>query len=60
MAIGATALYKSSTLVAVIPGGEEYATQLYALATVELVIAALVINYVLILYLKNLKGFFNI
>jgi exfoliative toxin A/B len=59
MAIGATALYKSSTLVAEIPGAEEYAMQLHVLATVELVIAALVICYVLILYLKNLKGFFQ-
>lgn len=59
MAIGATALYKSSALVAGIPGGEEYATQLHVLATIELVIAALVICYVLILYLKNLKGFFQ-
>ena len=58
MAIGATALYKSSTLVAEIPGGEGYASQLHILATLELVIAALVICYVLILYLKNLKVFF--
>lgn len=59
MAIGATALYKSSALVAGIPGGEGYAAQLHILATIELVIAALVIVYVLILYLKNLKGFFQ-
>lgn len=60
MAIGATALYKASALVAGIPGGEEYSTQLHVLATVELVIAALVICYVLFLYLKNLKGFFKV
>ena len=59
MAIGATALYKSSALVARIPSGEGYAAQLHILATIELVIAALVICYVLILYLKNLKGFFQ-
>lgn len=59
MAIGATALYKSSALVANFPGGAEYALQLRTLATIELVIAALVIGYVLVLYLKNLKGFFQ-
>lgn len=58
MAIGATALYKLSALVMGIPGGEDYAFQLHLLATVELVIAALVITYVLILYLKNWKSFF--
>ena len=58
MAIGATALYKSSALVAGIPGGEEYAAQLHVLATIELVISALVICYVLILYIKNLNFFF--
>ena len=57
MAIGATALYKCSALVAGIPGGEEYATQLHILATIELVIAALVIFHVLTLYFKNLKMF---
>ena len=60
MAIGATALYKSSALVAGITGGEEYAVQLHVLATVELVIATLVIFYVLTLYIKNLRMFLEV
>lgn len=59
MAIGATALYKTSALVASIPGGAEYAAQLKFLAHIELAVAALVISYVFILYMKNLRMFMS-
>ncbi len=60
MAIGATALYKVSNLVNSIPGGQEYAMQLRIMAHVELIIAALVISYVFVLYMKNLKVFMSV
>ena len=59
MAIGATALYKLSALAASYPGGESYAAQLRLMAHVEFWIAAVVIGYVFILYMKNLKHFFK-
>ena len=57
MAIGATALYKCAALAASFPGGEGYATQLRGLAHIELAVAALVIGYVFVLYMKNLRVF---
>ena len=57
MAIGATALYKLSTLVGRWPEGAAYADQLRVLAHVELAVAAAVILYVLVLYLKHLPEF---
>lgn len=48
LAIGATALYKTAHLVNGYPGGSGYAGQLQHLATLELVIATLVIAYVTI------------
>lgn len=57
MAIGATALYKTANLVATYPGTETYVTQLRFLAHVELAVATVVIFYVFVLYMKNLKAF---
>ncbi len=57
MAIGATALYKLSALAARFPGGDIYAEQLRIMAHVELGIAAAVILYVFVLYMKNLRTF---
>lgn len=57
MAIGATALYKLSALVGRWPEGAAYAGQLRLLAHVELAVAAAVIAYVLVLYLKRLPEF---
>ena len=57
MAIGATALYKSSKLIEGIPGCTEYAMQLHFIATIELVVASLVIFYVFFLYIRNIKSF---
>lgn len=56
MAIGATALYKLSNLVAGWPEGLHYAEQIRILAHVELAVAAMVILYVSVLYAKNLPG----
>lgn len=60
MAIGATALYKTAALAASFPGGAQYAAQLRMLAHVELVIAALVIGYVFVLYMMNLRAFMSV
>ena len=60
MAIGATALYKTATLVERFPGAEVYVQDLRILAGVELAIATVVIGYVLVLYLKNLKVFLSV
>lgn len=57
MAIGATALYKLSGLVSQYEGAEAYALDLRMLANVELAIAAAVIFYVFVLYMKNLRVF---
>ena len=57
MAIGATALYKTANLVATYPDTETYVTQLRFLAHVELAVATVVIFYVFVLYMKNLKAF---
>ena len=57
MAIGATALYKLSNLVGRWPEGAEYAGQLRLIAHVELAVVAVVILYVLVLYLKRLPEF---
>ncbi|MFM2486073.1 TDT family transporter [Celerinatantimonas yamalensis] len=51
MAIGATALYKLSALVASFPGGLVYSQQLHFLANVEVVIGSVVIAYVCWRYL---------
>lgn len=59
MAIGATALYKLSALVAQYPGTEDYVVQIRCLAHFELLVAAVVIFYVFFLYIKNLKNFFT-
>lgn len=56
MAIGATALYKLSNLVAGFPGALHYAHQIRFLAHVEVTVAAVVILYVAALYAKNLRG----
>ena len=56
MAIGATALYKLSNLVAGFPGALHYAHQIRFLAHVEVTVAAVVILYVAALYAKNLHG----
>ena len=58
MAIGATALYKAADVLAAIAGAHEYERTLRLIAHGELAIAALVIFYVLALYLKNFKNFF--
>lgn len=57
MAIGATALYKTAHLVQAIPGGAAYAHQITTLAHIELAVAFVVIAYVFILYMKNLRQF---
>ena len=57
MAIGATALYKAAEALADIPGALEYERTLRLIAHAELAVAALVIFYVLALYLKNFKDF---
>lgn len=57
MAIGATALYKTANLVSSFPGADAYVGQLRFLAHVELFIATVVIAYVFILYMKNLRVF---
>ncbi|MDO5532209.1 TDT family transporter [Sutterella sp.] len=59
MAIGATALYKLANLVATYPGTEQYVSQLRILAHFEIAVATVVIAYVFILYMKNLKAFFG-
>lgn len=56
MAIGATALYKLSNLVAGFPSALHYAHQIRFLAHVEVTVAAVVILYVAALYAKNLRG----
>lgn len=53
MAIGATALYKTANLVSHYPQATEYANQLSIMATVELVIATLVIGYVAARFIHN-------
>lgn len=62
MAIGATALYKTSSYVASLPleKAAEWAGQIRLLAHFELVVAALVISYVFILYMKHLPFFMAI
>lgn len=57
MAIGATALYKLSDLVSHYAGAEQYAYELRLFAHFELAIAAVVICYVFVLYMKNLPQF---
>ena len=57
MAIGATALYKLSDLVSHYAGAEQYAYELRLFAHFELAIAAVVISYVFVLYMKNLPQF---
>lgn len=59
MAIGATALYKLSALVAQYPGTEDYVFQIRCLAHFELLVAAVVIFHVFFLYIKNLKNCFT-
>lgn len=59
MAIGATALYKTASLVATFPGSEEYVSQLRLLANGELLVATLVIAYVFVLYMMNLRVFMS-
>lgn len=56
MAIGATALYKASDVVARL-GAADYAQTLWRLGTAELVVAAVVIGYVFVLYAKNFRSF---
>ena len=53
MAIGATALYKLSDLTAGFPGAQHYAEQLRWLAHFELGVAAAVIFYVSVLYIRH-------
>lgn len=53
MAIGATALYKMANLVGSYPEAAEYARQLHMMATVEAVIATLVIGYVSVRFIHN-------
>lgn len=60
MAIGATALYKRAALMGTFNGMGEYVSELRWLAHFELAVAAIVILYVFILYLKNFKAFFAI
>ena len=57
MAIGATALYKLSNLVSHYAGAQQYAYELRLFAHFELAIAAVVICYVFVLYMKNLPQF---
>ena len=57
MAIGATALYKLSDLVSHYAGAQQYAYELRLFAHFELAIAAVVICYVFVLYMKNLPQF---
>lgn len=57
MAIGATALYKLSDLVSHYAGAQQYAYELRLFAHFELAIAAVVISYVFVLYMKNLPQF---
>ena len=60
MAIGATALYKLAALMGTFNGMGEYVSELRWLAHFELAVAAVVILYVFVLYLKNFKAFFAI
>lgn len=53
LAIGATALYKMANLVGSYPQAAEYAHQLHMMATVEAVIATLVIGYVSVRFIHN-------
>ena len=53
MVIGATALYKLSVLIGNWGFAARYAEQVHALATFELIVAALVIAYVSLHYLYN-------
>ncbi|WP_367298648.1 TDT family transporter [Hafnia alvei] len=53
MAIGATALYKMANLVSSYPQAAEYARQLHMMATVEAVIATLVVGYVSVRFIHN-------
>ena len=57
MAIGATALYKLSNLVSHYTGAQQYAYELRLFAHFELTIAAVVICYVFVLYMKKLPQF---
>lgn len=60
MAIGATALYKTANLVASFEGGAHYAEQIRMIAHAELIVATLVIGYVFVLYMVNLKTFMSV
>ena len=60
MAIGATARYKLAALMGTFNGMGEYVSELRWLAHFELAVAAIVILYVFVLYLKNFKAFFAI
>ncbi len=51
MAIGATALYKLSALLSQYELAQDYADQVYWMATMEIVIATLIITYVSLRYL---------
>lgn len=53
MAIGATALYKMANLVGQYPQAIEYAQQLHMIATLEAVVATLVISYVAVRFIHN-------
>lgn len=53
MAIGSTALYKLSEFVGGFQGALEYSKQIYTLATLELIIAIIVIIYVSFMYIKK-------
>ena len=55
LAIGATALFKMSDLVAQYEIGQFYAWELRMLANIELVIATCIITYVAVLFIKNIN-----
>ena len=55
LAIGATALFKMSDLVAQYEVGQFYAWELRMLANIELVIATCIITYVAVLFIKNIN-----
>lgn len=57
MAIGATALFKAADAVAKLPGTEGYVLTLERLGFVELTVAAVIIGYVFLLYMKHLPEF---
>ncbi|ROR47853.1 UNVERIFIED_ORG: tellurite resistance protein TehA-like permease [Providencia alcalifaciens] len=53
MAIGATALYKVAYLLSNYPQGIEYAHQVFMMATIEAVVATVVIGYVSVRFIYN-------